>query len=420
MRVPNATYRLQFNPSFGFRAARRIVRYLAKLGISDIYASPIFRAKKGSLHGYDVVDSNQLNPELGNRTDFDLLSKEVRNNGLGWVQDIVPNHMAFDHENEMLMDVLEKGQGSEYFPFFDIDWDHSYEGLRGRVLAPFLGRFYGESLEDGEMKLVYGPKGLTVRYYDLSFPVRIESYHSVFSRLLAPLKGILGEDHPDFVRLLGALYVLKTLSSREETSDRNITIQFIKRLLWDEYSSNPDFKTLMNRNVRILNGRAGKPETLTFLDDLLISQLFKLSYWKVATKEINYRRFFNINDLISLRVNDEAVFDRTHKLVFELINTGAVSGLRIDHVDGLYDPTGYLQRIREKASETYLIVEKILNLDEDLRDSWPAQGTTGYDFINYVNGLFCDRRNGRTFQRAYADFTGLRGKFQTWSERRKG
>ncbi|MFH1148013.1 MAG: malto-oligosyltrehalose synthase, partial [Pseudomonadota bacterium] len=241
---------------------------------------------------------------------------------------------------------------------------------------------------------------------------RIESYHSVFSRLLAPLKGILGEDHPDFVRLLGALYVLKTLSSREETADRNITIQFIKRLLWDEYSSNPDFKTLMNRNVRILNGRAGKPESFTFLDDLLISQLFKLSYWKVATKEINYRRFFNINGLISLRVDDGAVFDRTHKLVFELIGTGAVSGLRIDHVDGLYDPTGYLQRIREKAPETYLIVEKILNLDEDLRDTWPAQGTTGYDFINYVNGLFCDRRNGRTFQRAYADFTGLRGRFQ--------
>ncbi|MBI4963616.1 MAG: malto-oligosyltrehalose synthase [Desulfomonile tiedjei] len=419
MRIPVATYRLQFNPAFGFRSAKKIIKYLTRLGISDIYASPIFRAKKGSLHGYDVVDPNQLNPELGTTKDFALLTEEARKNGLGWVQDIIPNHMAFDSENEMLMDVLEKGQGSDYFSFFDIDWDHSYEGLRGRVLAPFLGRFYGESLEDGEMKLIYGPTGLMVRYYDFALPVRIESYHKVFSRLLAPLKSKLGEDNPGFVRLLGALYVLKTLASEEETADRNITIQFIKQLLWNEYSHNPDFKKLMNRNVRILNGRAGKPETFTFLDDLLVSQLFKLSYWKVATKEINYRRFFNINDLISLRVQDEEVFDRTHQLVFDLLNAGAISGLRIDHLDGLYDPAGYLHRIREKAPATYLIVEKILDLDEDLCEPWPVQGTTGYDFINYVTGLFCDRKNSRTFNRAYANFTGFRGEFSELAREKK-
>lgn len=411
MRVPVATYRLQFNPSFGFRSARKIVRYLKHLGISDIYAAPVFKAKKGSPHGYDIVDSNQLNPELGTIKDFGLLTEEAGKTGLGWVQDFVPNHMAFDRENEMLMDVLEKGQGSEYFSFFDIDWDHSYEGLKGRVLAPFLGRFYGESLEDGEMKLSYGPQGLMVRYYDLAVPVRIESYHKVFSRLLAPLKGKLGENHPDFVRLLGALYVLKTLESKEETADRNITIKFIKQLLWDEYSHNVDFKKLMDRNLRILNGRGGKPEAFTFLDDLLVSQLFKLSYWKVATKEINYRRFFNINGLISLRVEDETVFERTHKLLLELTRTGAVSGLRIDHVDGLRDPAGYLHRLREKVGPTYLVVEKILDVDEDLCNSWPVQGTTGYDFINYVNGLFCHRKNKRPFNRVYANFTGFRGDF---------
>jgi len=411
MRVPVATYRLQFNPAFGFRAARKIVPYLKRLGISDVYASPIFRARRGSLHGYDVVDSNQLNYELGTTRDFELLTGEAEKSELGWVQDIIPNHMAFDRENKMLMDVLEKGQGSEYFPFFDIDWDHSYESLRGKVLAPFLGRFYGEALEAGEMKLVYGAAGLTVHYYNLAFPVRIESYHKVFSRLLAPLKGELGEDHPDFVRLLGALYVLKTLASQEETADRNITIQFIKRLLWDEYSHNPAFKKLMNRNLRILNGRAGESETFTFLDDLLTSQLFKLSYWKVATKEINYRRFFNINGLISLRVEDETVFDRTHKLAFELIHTGAISGLRIDHVDGLHDPAGYLDRVRKRAPEIYLLVEKILDFDEDLCEAWPVQGTTGYDFINYVTGLFCDQKNRRTFNRVYADFTGVRRDF---------
>jgi len=411
MRVPVSTYRLQFNPSFGFRSARKIIPYLKHLGISDIYACPIFKAKKGSPHGYDVVDPNQLNPELGTEKDFALLTEEAKKDGLGWVQDIVPNHMAFDSENEMLMDVLEKGDGSDYFSFFDIDWDHSYESLKGRVLAPFLGRFYGETLEDAEMKLVYGPTGLTVQYYDLAFPVRIESYFKVFSRLLGPLKGKLGEDHPDFVRLLGALYILKTLASQEETADRSITIQFIKRLLWDEYSHNPAFKKLMNRNLRILSGRAGKPETFNFLDELLTSQLFKLSYWKVATKEINYRRFFNINGLISVRVEDAHVFERTHKLVFDLIAPGPLSGLRIDHVDGLHDPAAYLQRVREKAPKIYLLVEKILDPDEELCETWPVQGTTGYDFINYVNGLFCDHKNRRTFNRAYAGFTGFRGDF---------
>ena len=314
MITPTATYRIQLNPSFGFQSSRKIVPYLAELGISDIYASPIFRARTGSHHGYDVVDPNELNPELGTVEDFALLGEEVKRNGLGWIQDVVPNHMAYTFENKLLMDVLENGQGSKYFPFFDIDWEHHYENLKGQILAPFLGRFYGESLEDGEIRLEYGPQGLTVRYYDVAFPIRIQSYHNVFSRGLAAIKSRLGEERPDLIKLLGVLYVVETLASQEDGPDRYVEIKFIKRMLWEVYSRNHDVKEVIDENIRILNGRAGEPESFNLLDELLSGQLFKLSYWKVATKEINYRRFFNINELISLRVQDEAVFDRTHEV----------------------------------------------------------------------------------------------------------
>jgi (1->4)-alpha-D-glucan 1-alpha-D-glucosylmutase len=411
MRVPNATYRLQFNSSFGFQALRTIIPYLAELGISDIYASPVFKARAGSIHGYDVVDSNELNPEIGTDEEFAILAQEVKRNGLGWIQDVVPNHMAYTFENKLLMDVLENGQGSKYFTFFDIDWDHEYENLKGRILAPFLGRFYGESLEDGEIILDYGPQGITVRYYDIDFPVRIQSYPNVFSRGLATLRGKLGEDHPDFIKLLGVLYILKTFASQEDSGERYIEIRFIKRMLWELYSRNNDVKEMVDENIQAINGSRGKPESFNLLDDLLSGQLFKLSYWKVATKEINYRRFFNINELISLRVQDEAVFDHTHQYILQLIQEGTVCGLRIDHVDGLYDPGRYLKRLRSKAPETFLVVEKILDPDEDLCNAWPVQGTTGYDFMNYVNGLFCDKKNHRTLNRIWFTLTGSTRRF---------
>ncbi|MGO9572182.1 MAG: malto-oligosyltrehalose synthase [Desulfomonilaceae bacterium] len=411
MITPTATYRIQFTPFFGFQALRKIVPYLAELGISDIYASPVFKARSGSLHGYDVVDPTQLNPELGAEEDFAVLAEEVKRNDLGWIQDVVPNHMAYTFENKLLMDLLENGQGSKYFPFFDIDWEHHYENLKGQILAPFLGRFYGESLEDAEIILDYGPQGLTVRYYDVAFPVRVQSYPNVFSRGLASLRNRLGEDHPDFIKLLGVLYILKTFASQEAVGDRYVEIRFIKRMLWEAYSRNNDIKEMVDENIQAINGSPGKPESFNLLDDLLSGQLFKLSYWKVATKEINYRRFFNINELISLRVQDEAVFDHTHKYVLQLIQEGTVSGLRIDHVDGLYDPGRYLKRLRAKAPETFMVVEKILGPEEDLCNDWPVQGTTGYDFMNYVNGLFCERKNQRTLDRIWFTLTGSTRRF---------
>ena len=411
MNMPTATYRIQFNPAFGFKSAQPVISYLADLGISDLYASPIFQAVKGSTHGYDVVDPNQLNPELGELSDLEGLAAALKAYNMGWIQDIVPNHMAIDSENRMLMDILENGSSSRYFQFFDVDWDYPAASLDKRILAPFLGRFYGECLEDGEIALQYGPDGFKVAYFNLAFPLRIESYLNLFTNL-SKLKKKLAEEDPDFIKLLGILYVLKSLSSSDEPEERHNQIKFIQHTLWEAYNSNAVIKAFVDENVRTFNGEKEKAESFNFLDDLLSQQVFRLSFWKVAAEEINYRRFFCVNGLISLRVEDEHVLNYTHGLIFDLIEKRVVTGVRIDHVDGLYDPASYLQKVREKAPASYIMVEKILNLQEDLPPAWPVQGTTGYDFTNYVNELFCQKENKRAFSRIYASVTGLKNSYE--------
>jgi (1->4)-alpha-D-glucan 1-alpha-D-glucosylmutase len=407
MKVPTATYRIQFNPTFGFQSAQAVIAYLADLGISDLYASPIFKAVKGSLHGYDVVDPNHLNPELGGLSDLERLAAELKVYRMGWIQDIVPNHMAIDSENRLLMDILENGSGSRYFQFFDVDWDYPAPSLNKRVLAPFLSRFYGECLEDGEIALQYGPDGFKAAFNNLAFPLRIETYLNFFDDL-SPLKRNLGEDDPDFVKLLGILHVLKSLPSSDEPEERTNQIKFIQHTLWEAYNSNAIIKAFFDENVRTFNGKKEQAESFNFLDGLLSQQVFRLSFWKVAAEEINYRRFFCVNGLISLRVEDEHVLGYTHGLIFDLIEKRVFTGVRIDHIDGLYDPVGYLQKVREKAPEHYIIVEKILHLQENLPPSWPVQGTTGYDFTNCVNELFCQKEKERAFSRIYASLTGLK------------
>ncbi|MCL5125848.1 MAG: malto-oligosyltrehalose synthase [Deltaproteobacteria bacterium] len=411
MIVPSATYRLQFSRSFNFRMAQNILPYLEELGISHIYASPIFKSAKGSAHGYDVVDHNSLNPELGSGSDFDSFIESVRHCGMYWLQDIVPNHMAFDYDNKMLIDVLEKGQRSKFFSFFDIDWDHAYENIKGRVLAPFLGKFYGETLENGEISLCFGPEGFSIRYYNFEFPVAIDSYSFVLSHRIGVLRRTLGEDNPDFIKILGVLYALKSIVAEEEPSEVYNQVRFVKKMLWDIYSENEGFKRFLDASITIFNGNKNCPETFGLLDELLSKQVFRLSYWKIATKEINYRRFFNINSLISLMVQEEEVFNHIHDLLFQLVRAGKISGLRIDHADGLNDPGAYVKLIRTNFPEVYILVEKILAPCEDLPESWPVQGTTGYEFVNYVNGLFIDRKNNRAFTKIYSNFTATKINF---------
>ncbi|MBV9385859.1 MAG: malto-oligosyltrehalose synthase [Chroococcidiopsidaceae cyanobacterium CP_BM_ER_R8_30] len=407
MRIPTATYRIQFNSNFGFDSARKIVAYLAELGISDLYASPIFKARAGSTHGYDVVDPNQINPELGSEESFKELVNEIQQHNMGWLQDIVPNHMAYDSQNQLLMDVLENGYNSDYFDYFDIDWNHPYETIRERVLAPLLGNYYGDCLDNGEIKLQYDQTGLSINYYNLRLPVKIESYARFITYNLGKLTRALGRNHPDFIKFLGILYLLRDTDDESRGKERYDQIAFVKGLIWEAYNDNPEVKEFIDSNVEFFNGEIGKPESFNPLDNLISEQFYRLSFWKVGAEEINYRRFFTVNELISVKVEEIKVFHKTHELISQLVESGQVTGLRVDHIDGLYDPTEYLNRLREKVGDVYITVEKILEQKEDLPNFWPIQGTSGYEFLNYVNDLFCQTQNEQTFSAIYNRLTGF-------------
>ncbi len=325
MRIPSATYRLQFTPSFGFDQADAIVGYLSQLGITDIYASPIFKARKDSQHGYDIVDPNQLNHQLGSRKDFNKLIQNVQTHEMGWLQDIVPNHMAYDSDNDMLMDVLKNGKESHYADFFDIRWDFTFDTFDGKILAPFLGKKYKQALEQSELKIERKEGQAWICYYDKKFPLKANS------------KNVLDDCHK--------------------------------------------------------------------LDEILSKQSYQLAFWQVTKKRINYRRFFYLDDLIALNMQNEKALDFTHRLIFQLVKEKIFTGLRIDHIDGLIEPADYLHKIQEKTNGCYTVVEKILALDECLCSEWSTQGTTGYDFLNYVNSLFCKSDSEAEFTKLYHNIT---------------
>ncbi|MEB3211838.1 MAG: malto-oligosyltrehalose synthase [Leptolyngbyaceae bacterium] len=449
MRIPIATYRIQFNSDFPFESAEAIIPYLKELGISDLYASPIFKARNGSTHGYDVVDPRHINPELGDRHAFESLVKTLHAQEMGWLQDIVPNHMAYDSSNEFLMDVMEHGPHSDYYTFFDIEWEHPYKDIESKVLAPMLGDFYGRCLENGELTLSYDETGLAVNYYDLHFPLRIESYIQLITYQLQRLEASLGRDDPDFIKLLGILYLVKSTTADSTGQQYRDQVTFVKGLLWELYQSNSEVQAFIDENLAIFNGhrppisepepsgtgrtstsqmgvglseseplgtgslgigQSGKkePEAPDFglLDALLSEQFFRLSFWKVGAEELNYRRFFTVNELICVRIDDPTVFNITHQLIKELVDEGWVDGVRIDHIDGLYNPLRYLERLRAHLGDAYVIVEKILESGETLPEDWPVQGTTGYEFLNHVNGLFCQVNHEADFTRIYRQFTG--------------
>lgn len=419
MRIPVSTYRLQFRKEYDFAAATAIVPYLAELGISDLYASPIFKARAGSSHGYDVVDPTQLNPELGARETFDALVSAIQQQKMGWLQDIVPNHMAYDSQNLWLMDVLENGFDSDSFDYFDIDWNHAYEDIRERVLAPLLGNLYSDCLENGEIKLAYDETGLSVDYFSLRLPVRIESYARFITYNLGQLTKALGRRHPDFVKLLGILYLIKNIPTEAKGRERYDQVAFVKGLLWELHEQNEAVRELFAANVQSFNGEVGNLESFNLLDSLLSEQFYRLSFWKVGAEEINYRRFFTVNELISVKVEEIKVFHKTHSLITQLAEDGIFTGVRIDHIDGLYDPAEYLERLREKIGDVYIIVEKILELSEGLPTSWQIQGTSGYEFLNYVNGLFCNTANEAAFNHLYITFTGVTADYDRLSAEKK-
>ncbi len=407
-KLPVASYRLQFSPEFGFAAARTVLPYLVKLGVSHIYASPVLKPRPGSMHGYDVVNPNEVNPELGAEEEFHALLDDAAACGIGWIQDIVPNHIAYSYDNVYLRDLFENGARSPYREFFDIEWEHPVENVRGRVLAPFLGDLYGNVLESGELSIGYSAEGFAVKYYELRLPLSIESYAEVLTYDLGALEEELGREHPDFVKFLGVLYVIRGMRSDLGTSVRYDQVGFVKRMLAELYETNEAVRAFIDDNVMVFNGEPGNPESFNLLDDLLWRQVYRLAFWKVSSEEINYRRFFSINELISLRADREEVFEETHSCIRNLVQSGKIHGLRIDHIDGLYDPRQYLERLRAAVGNVVILVEKILEPDEELPESWPVEGTTGYEFLNFVGGILCRTDNRRKFSRLYGTFTGVK------------
>lgn len=414
--LPWATYRLQFNHRFTFRDAAAIVPYLRRLGITHCYSSPYFKARPGSLHGYDVYDHNALNPEVGSEADYAAFVGALRAHGLGQVLDIIPNHMGVGEPGNLWwQDVLTHGRASYFARAFDIDWTPVKPELANRLCLPILGDQYGIVLENGELRLVYEDGAFLVRYHDIVLPIDPRSATAILELDLDRLEAALGADHQDVMELRSIITALRNLPTQQETDlaryqERRRETEVVRRRLERLREASPLVQQFIDDNVRTFNGRPGDPRSFDRLDALLEAQAYRLAFWRVAAEEINYRRFFDQNQLAAIRVEEPLVFDEIHRLVRRLLRDGHVTGLRVDHLDGLYDPAGYLQRLRELCAEApgpcYLVVEKILTGTERLREDWPVHGTTGYTFLNLVTGILVDRAHFRVMDRIYRAYAG--------------
>lgn len=459
LRIPLATYRVQFNRNFRFTDAVKVIPYLKELGITDLYASPYLVARPGSLHGYDITDPARINPEIGTREEYDLFVKTLREHDMGQILDIVPNHMCIDGDNRYWMDLLENGPASPWSGFFDIDWNPVKEELHGKILLPFLGDQYGVALERKQIQLKYKEGSFFVRVYDNRLPILPETYGDILSFGIEDLAEEIGGT-AGYAELLSIITSAGKLPSYVETdpemaAERVREKEIMKRRINELYQADGDIRAFVKRNIAVFNGSEGDPKSFDLLDGLLSKQIYRLSHWQVATEEINYRRFFDINNLAAIRVEDPAVFEETHRFVFELIEEGCVTGLRVDHPDGLYDPSEYFDRLQrrcfaiamrshlreiredvdlpygrtyiepaiseryDEALKTqryfkpfYIVAEKILGKGEIMPEEWPLFSTTGYVFLNSVNGLFIDGRNAKIFDALYKRFTGMQTDFQ--------
>ena len=388
-----ATYRLQFHSAFTFRDAAALVPYLARLGISHVYASPLMQARPGSTHGYDIVNHDRLNPEIGTDTEFEALVAALAAHGLGLIVDIVPNHMGVcGADNAWWLDVLEWGESSPYAAFFDINWDPIRHDLKGRVLLPVLGDQYGAVLERGEIALRFEPGegSFSAWYHEHRFPISPLSYPR-----------ILRYGGPALSEFAGDFAALRRLPAHLAHGRAAAAKRRLAAAAAAPWPADPGIAAALDAAVRAFAGRPGRPASFRRLHRLLEAQAYRVAFWRVATEEINYRRFFNINDLAGLRIELPELFEATHRLVFAMAERGQVQGLRIDHIDGLFDPDFYCARLRERVGGgTYIVAEKILARYERLPD-WPIAGTTGYDFVNQVLGLFVDPAAEAAMTRLY-------------------
>jgi len=483
-RLPDVTYRLQFHRGFTFRQAAEIVPYLAELGVTHVYASPYLKANPGSMHGYDITDHSQLNPEVGTPEEYDRYVEALHRQGMGQILDVVPNHMSVaGNDNAWWMDVLENGPSSIYAHFFDIDWMPLKPDLANKVLLPVLGDQFGRVLEDQQLVLTFEEGAFFINYYDRRFPIGPRSSGRIVGYRIDELERRLGPEDPHLLEYQSILTAINHLpfsveTDKEKILERHREKQIIKRRLNDLCHESAIVREFVAENVRIFNGTKGDPSSFDLLDELLRDQAYRLAHWRVAADEINYRRFFDINDLAAIAMEHPEVFEKTHALILQLLDAGKINGLRIDHADGLYDPTSYLLKLQRTrflqlcrhaartlpefadlgapgehretaaagavspesastrwaeleqqllakfdalpdnkqelspAQPLYVVAEKILEPGEPLPSTWPIHGTTGYDYLIDLNGLFVDRRNAKKFDSLYSQFVRMKVDFR--------
>jgi (1->4)-alpha-D-glucan 1-alpha-D-glucosylmutase len=421
-RIPTCTYRLQFNRQFTFAQAREIVPYLHALGVSDAYASPYFQARAESLHGYEITDHNKLNAAIGSRAEYDAWVAELHAHQMGQVLDFVPNHMGIAEPlNQWWMDVLENGPSSMYAPYFDIDWHPLKSDLHDKVLLPILSDQYGRVLERGELRVRFEEGAFYLSYHDRKLPIAPGTYRYILKIALQNLAEYKDQDF--YAELQSIVTALEYLPRHTETDPRRIAErvrekEIVKRRLERRCAEAPEVQQAIENALRQINGKPGDARSFDALDEVLNAQSYRLAFWRVAAEEINYRRFFDVNDLAAIRMELPEVFDEAHKLLLDLVRAGAVTGLRIDHPDGLYLPQEYFEKLQRRCAEAlgmalpkdgravYMIVEKILTGGERLRKDWPVHGTTGYDFANQVTQLLIDSSAETEMTKTFHRFLG--------------
>jgi (1->4)-alpha-D-glucan 1-alpha-D-glucosylmutase len=435
------SYRLQLHAAFTFADVEAILPYLHTLGVTDLYTSPFLKASPGSRHGYDIGDHTQLNPSIGTEAAFGDLSRALRSRSMGLIFDFVPNHMGLDaRTNHWWRSVLMHGRGSPFADYFDIDWDPVTPELKNRLLLPILQNPYGEVLEQGELRLACDEGAFHLRYGDRDLPLDPKESAPILRDLLAHD----GMPEAERLALEGIAAMLERLPNADddrpaarEKRQRDSTLA--EERLAFILDGSPAVGASLDRVIDRLNGTPGDPRSFDRLHELLDRQPYRLAFWRTAADEINYRRFFDVNDLGGLRIERPEVFDDAHRLILRFIGEGMIGGLRIDHPDGLFDPAAYFRRLQAAAGARlsqapgatdqptieaqhgplFIVAEKILADGETLPEGWPIAGTTGYGFMNVVNGLFVDARHEKQLTRLYGRISGRRARFSEVSYQAK-
>lgn len=394
-RVPQSTYRLQLHKDFTFEDASAVADYLHRLGVSHVYSSPYLQAAPGSMHGYNVVDPERVNEELGGEAGHRHFCERLRVARLGQILDIVPNHMATRRQNRYWWDVLENGPSSRYATWFDIDWNMPEVRLHNKILIPVLGDQYGRVLSQNQIRIEHEAERFRARYMDNFYPIAPRSLALPLTKAAQYAENATLNFIADSLSRLPVPDAYDTEMVMSRHRDKTVIYELLHRLCDEQ----PSVIAAIDRAVAELN------EDHDALDAFLDLQYYRLAYWRTADQDLGYRRFFDVNTLIGLRVERAHVFRATHELVLKWLDQGVLDGVRVDHPDGLRDPKQYFDRLRESAPDAWIVAEKILEPQEELRKDWPIEGTTGYDFLNFCNRLLIHEEGLSEITKTYAAFT---------------